>query len=137
MLRYALLGLLALFISACSNPLSFGPGRVDINLVDVAVLSVDHETLFPGHRKDPATPATREALRLVISSQTELLNYFKEWDRQVQVRCAVDVADNGRSYSSFALGPLPENQAVENPTNSPQPYRYTIYAFIDLAANRS
>jgi hypothetical protein len=124
-------------MAACSNPLPFGPGRVAINLDRAEVLDVDHATLFPGSPKDPAAPERREALRLVISSQTELLTYFEEWDRQVQVRCAVDGNLNRKSYSGFAIGPLPEGQGTSIGSNATvhKPYRYTVYAFIDLKAD--
>jgi hypothetical protein len=134
--RCTLLVLLSVAIAACSNPLPFGPGRVEIKLDQAAVLAVEHSTLFPDSSRDPAAPARREVLRLVISSKTELLSYFKERDRQVQVRCAVDGNRSGKSYSGFALGPVPERRLHLNSTNAAlqPPYRYTIYAFIDLKA---
>jgi len=137
MLRSALLTLLSLAIAACSNPLSFGPGRIVINLDQAKVLAVDHAVLFPEFPRDSATPERREVLQLVISSRIELLKYFADWGRQVQVRCAVEGNSNRRTYSGFALGPRPEAHAAPTDKDSAlrKPYRYTIYAFIDLKAD--
>lgn len=129
MVRIAFLALLAPAIVGCSNPLPFGPGRVAISLDQAKVLVVDHATLFPNSPKGPKVPDQHEALQLVISSETELLGYFAEWNRQVRVRCAVEGNANGKSYSGAALGPVPE---VRQPS---KPYRYIIYSFIGLKAN--
>lgn len=126
--RMLLPALLALGITACSNPLPFGPGRVAINLDQVRVRLVDHAVLFPESLTRSGSPNRREALELVISSRTELLGYFAEWDRQVQVRCSVEGNLNGRSYKVVAPAPV-----LKKP-GSLKPYQYTIYAFVDLKA---
>jgi len=124
----SLLTLLAVGIVGCSNPLPFGPGRVAINLDQAKVLLVDRATLFPESPARSGSPKQREALELVISSRTELLEYFAEWDRYVQVRCSVEGNLNGRSYTGFASEPILKK------TGPSKPYQYTIYAFIDLKA---
>lgn len=126
--RVSLPALLAIGIVGCSNPLPFGPGRVAINMDQVKVLLVDRATLFPGSTTRAGSPNRREALELVISSQTELLGYFAEWNRHVQFRCSVAGNLNGRSYAGFASDPV-----LKRPGPS-KPYQYTIYAFIDLKA---
>jgi hypothetical protein len=127
--RVSLPALLALGIVGCSNPLPFGPGRVAINLDEAKVLLVDRATLFPGSPASADSPKQRESLELVISSRTELLEYFAKWDRHVQVRCSVEGNLNGRSYKGFAFKPV-----LKRPGPS-KSYQYTIYAFIDLQAD--
>ena len=133
----AFLGLLAVATTACSNPFPFGPGRVEIELEQASVMAVEHATLFPGSQRDVEAPERREALRLLISSATDLQTYFKDQDTQLQVRCAVDGNLNRKSYTGFALGPVPEKSSDRNGANAipPSSYRYTIYAFIDLEAD--
>lgn len=126
--RTSLCALLALGIVGCSNPLPVGPGRVDINLDQVEVLLADQASLFPGSSTRSGSPSRREALELVISSRTELLEYFAEWNRQVQVRCSVEGNLNGRSYADVAVFPVTKKPALS------KSYQYTIYAFIDLKA---
>jgi len=126
--RAPLFAFLTFGIVGCSNPLPFGPGRVDITLEQVKVLLVDHATLFPESPKRSGSPDRREALELIISSRTELLGYFAEQNRQIQVRCSVEGNSNGRSYTGFAT-----HAALKTPGSS-KPYKYAIYAFIDLKA---
>jgi len=136
--HFAATSLLSLTVVACSNPFPFGPGRVDVRLEDVAVVAVEHAALFPESASAPNRPS-RPAVRLKISTQTDLIQYFKEWDRQIQVRCSVDGSANGRSYHGFATQPLHDRSGSEVNTHSQGPsasqrHRYTIYTFIDLAA---
>ncbi len=127
--RVLLLFSLAVGVVGCSNPLPVGPGRVEINLEQVKVLLVDHAKLFPGVTQPSGLSNPKAALELVISSRTELLRYFAEWNRQVQVRCAVEGNLNGKSYLGFATQPI-----LKTPGPSKQ-YEYTVYAFIDLKAD--
>jgi hypothetical protein len=129
--RVLLFSLSAMGIAGCSNPLPVGPGRVDINLQQVKVLLVDHAKLFPGAPQRSGLSDPRAALELTISSPTELLRYFAEWDRQVQVRCSVDGNLNGKSYLGVTTKPV-----LKTPGPSKQ-YEYTVYAFIDLKADDS
>lgn len=126
--RFSLAALLALGFAGCSNPLPVGPGRVDISLDRVTVVLVDDATLFPGFPTRSGSPEQREALELDISSQTELVEYFAEWNRQVQIRCSVDGNLNGRSYTGVA-----RHLAMKRPGEL-KPFKYTVYAFIDLKA---
>jgi hypothetical protein len=129
-----LVGAVLLAITACSNPLPFGPGRVEIKLDQAFIRAVPHEVLFPGSLRDRDVPKQRNAVVLVISSQTELLSYFKRQDRQLQVRCAVEGNSSNRTYQGFALDPVPEHTFRSN-SASQSLYRYTIYSFIDLEAD--
>ena len=132
MIRHTLIFLLALSAVACTNPLASGPGRVVVKLDQAAIQLVPHSTLFPESSNKSGAP--REALRLSISSQTDLLKYFQEWQRHLQVRCSVDGNVNGRAYKGFAIDLIPENEELPHPTTLNR-YHYTIYAFIDLEAD--
>ncbi|WP_202843090.1 hypothetical protein [Luteimonas saliphila] len=89
-MRNALLGLGLSAIAACSNPLSFGPGRVELKLDQAEVRAVPHEVLFPGSARRAGVPPRRDALVLFVSSEIELLSYFEERHRDLQVRCRVE-----------------------------------------------
>lgn len=129
--RNLVLAFLFLGVAGCSNPFPVGPGRVEIDLVQAKVLRVDHATLFSGRPQYSGSSKPRAALELVVSSQAELLRYFAEWNRQIQVRCSVEGNQNGRSYVGFAT-----HAVLKTPGPSKQ-YRYTIYAFTDLKADDS
>jgi hypothetical protein len=129
MIRIALIALLALGIVGCSNPFPVGPGRVAIKLDQVKLSSIDPATLRTRAPARAATADRREALELTISSRTELLRYFAGWNRQVQVRCAVEGNENGKRYEDFPLHPIPKTNSASTS------YQYTIYAFIDLKAH--
>jgi hypothetical protein len=139
---YRLVALLSLSAAAasCTNLMSFGPGRVTVALEYAAVQTVDHIVLFPkslGEQVNVNRPS-RQAIRLNISSGTNLLKYFKDWDRQLQVRCSVVGSANGRAYSGFAVGPFPDTIKDAELATLQRPaepkHHYTIYAFIDLVA---
>ena len=141
-IRATLLALLCL-VAACSNPFQFGPGRVDLKLESITVQTVEHSMLFGDAKYAQAKRPDREVVHLKVSSQTDLLQYFQEWEREIQVRCSVDGNLNGRSYRGFALGPFQEGANISRSTNRtdaspPQPaerYIYSIYAFVDLVAD--
>ena len=128
----------ALFVScaACSNPFSFGPGRVEIRLDEASVRAVPHKILFPDSRRNDGVPKERDVLVLAVSSETELLSYFQVRDRQLQVRCRVEGNEGSQRYRGFALSPVPERVLSEG-SESSNPrgrYLYIIYSFIDLEA---
>jgi hypothetical protein len=130
-------------MAACSNPSQYGPGRVDLKLESAAVQTVEHSVLFGDATYAQAKRSDRQVVHFKVSSRTDLLRYFREWEREIQVRCSVDGNLNGRSYRGFALGPFREGANVSGNTGRtdappPQPaeqYLYSIYAFIDLVAN--
>ena len=139
--RFAAIFLLSLAVAACSNPFPFGPGRVDVKLEDAAVALVEHATIFPDFPEAASAPKRppRRVVRLKLSSETDLIKYFKDWDRQLQVRCTVDGNANGKSYSGFATQPFPDGSSngVTRPSQSApasEQHLYLIYAFIDLLA---
>lgn len=128
----ATLALLSIAVVSCSNPLPFGPGRVAVTLEDASVRVVENQTLFSD------TPETlrhvpRQVLQLRISSRTDLLKYFEDWDRHLQVRCSVEGSANGKVYENAGYGPRPER--IEHGGASRGPYQYTVYAFVDLEAD--
>ena len=136
--RFTAVSLLSLAVVACSNPFPFGPGRVEVKLEDVAVATVEHATIFPEAASAPSRPS-RRVVRLSLSTRTDLVQYFKEWDRQIQVRCSVDGSANGRSYHGFSTQPFPDGSGngVALPSQAApgsERYLYTIYAFVDLVA---
>ena len=122
-----LLVLLSIAAASCSNPFSFGPGRVAVSLEEASVRTVENEALFPG------TPANlkhvrRRVIQFRISSRTDLLKYFEDWERQVQVRCSVDGSVNGRAYGNSGYGPRLERVDQDGD------YHYIVAAFVDLKA---
>ena len=126
--RVVVFALLCVGIAACSNPLPFGPGRVDIKLERAQVLLVDEATLFPGDGRRSGPSNSRAVLEIVVSSRTELLRYFARWDRYVQVRCSVEGNINGRSYTGFS------SKTVLKTLRPSKQYEYVVYTFIDLKA---
>jgi hypothetical protein len=121
MLSRVLVILLSLATTSCSG------GRVAVTLDHASVRAIAHATLFP------ASPVTdlpsRQVLLLNISSQTDLFEYFRERDTQLQVRCSVNGNANGREYNGFAIGPIPDGDGAL--------HRYSIYSFIDLKADEA
>ena len=113
--------LLALILTACSAD------RVAVDLDQVSIRSIPHSKLWPDSKD---FRSSRNVLQLNISSKTELLTYFREKGKQLQVRCSVHGNSNGRDYSGFAIGPVPEQNGVES-----APFHYVIYSFIDLEAD--
>jgi len=115
-LRAVLLTMLCL-VAACSNPFQYGPGRVDLELQSVTVQTVEHRVLFGDTKYAQAKRPAREVVHFKVSSRTDLLQYFREWEREIQVRCSVDGNLNGRSYQGFALGPFQEGVNISATTN--------------------
>lgn len=138
-------GLVCLVVSACSNPLPFGPGRVEVAVETVGVQRVTRGVLLP--RSDPEwRNRATNVIRFDLSSRADLVRYFADWDRQVQTRCSVYGAEDGRSYTGFAVGSLQEgidismrgtrtNETAHLAPDSTGHYRYTVYAFLDLTAD--
>jgi len=136
--RLAAISLLSLAVAACSNPFPFGPGRVEVTLEDVAVATVENATIFPEAASAVNRPS-RRVVQLKLSTRTDLVQYFKEWDRQIQVRCSVDGTANGRSYHGFSTQPFPDSSGNEvalpsHPTSGSERYVYMVYTFVDLIA---
>ena len=119
--------LLAIFATSCTNPFSVGPGRVNISLDNASVGLVESSILSP--QFESSGPFKREVLRLEISSKTDLLKYFSDYDREIQVRCSVDGNRDGRKYSGLAVGPIAEGYQMRSGR-----YRYKIYSFVVLHA---
>ena len=113
--------LLALTLTSCTGE------RVSVDLEHASIRSIPHSKLWPDSKEQRSA---RDVLQLNISSQTELLSYFRERDKQLQVRCSAHGNSNGRDYSGFAIGPVPELSGVTSP-----PFHYVIYSFIDLEAD--
>jgi hypothetical protein len=138
-LRRTVLSLMSVVVAACASPLPIGPGRVAVTLEETNIRVIENDVLFPEFVGRQADRAPRQVVQFRISSQTDLLKYFKDWDRQLQVRCSVEGNNNGRKYDSFGIGPLPEGGPQNGGNNSGQvtpgsKHHYTIYAFIDLIA---
>jgi len=138
-LRRTVLSLMSVVVASCASPLPFGPGRVAVTLEETNIRVVENDALFPEFVGKQADRTPRQVVQFRISSQTDLPKYFKDWDRQLQVRCSVEGNNNGRKYDSFGVGPLPEGGPQNSGDNSGQvtpksKHYYTIYAFIDLIA---
>ena len=137
--------LCSVVVSGCANPLPFGPGRVEVTLEKAAVQTITRGALWPD--SDPDSPdQPTNLIRFDLSSKKNLIRYFEDWDRMVQTRCFVDGAEDGRSYSGFAVGPLQEGidismrgrrrkEAIDLGPDSDGKYWYSVYAFIDLTAD--
>ncbi|UHQ18309.1 hypothetical protein LVB87_08720 [Lysobacter sp. KIS68-7] len=137
MLRRGVLCLLSLAAVSCTNPLPFGPGRVDVTLEDASIQVLENEAIFPEDVFAESRHVPRQVIQFRISSRTDLLKYFKDWDRQLQVRCSVEGSANGRAYHSIGYGGLHKCAEDGGRECKPTPgrYRYTVYSFIDLEAN--
>ena len=132
-----LLLVLVLLPFRCSNPLPFGPGqRTPVTLDRATVRWVDHDVLFGAPRTSADQAPSRQALELRISSRTDLIEYFEEGDRQLQIRCDVVGNTNGKRYDSIGFGPYPDagSEARGKAPADAIAHRYTFYAFVDLNA---
>src|SRR5262245_45441555 len=137
-------GFVALTMSACTNPLSFGRGRFKVALEDVQLQRVPQATLFPPGRFERAPDRDRETMLIRFSSSIDLFEYFASWQRMIQVRCYVEGAANRRTYSSFGLGPYERGVDISRlrrgdtgppPSGNDGRHLYSTYAFIDLVAH--
>jgi hypothetical protein len=139
MIRGTILALLSIATVSCSNPLPFGPGRVEVALEDASVRMVAHETLFPESTNAKLRHVPRQVVQFRISSRTDLLKFFEDGHRQLQTRCAVDGSANGKAYNSVGYGPLAEGSehgaASRGLTSKPETYYYAVYSFVDLEAD--
>jgi hypothetical protein len=126
--RCTFVALICMGVASCSSPFSSGPGRVEITLDQTAVRSVSQSVLFSS--SGAASSRERDVVELQISSATDLIKYFKDWDRQLQVRCGVRGNTNGRQYRGWARGPIPHAKDARDSR-----FRYTIFSFIDLQAD--
>ena len=122
--------------ASCSNPLPYGPGRVEVFLTDVTVVKSTPAFVRGVHVGKPS-------VRLAFSSPTDLASFFNQWDRQIQTRCKVTGAEGGGQFNAPAVGPFfethdisergaPGHRSVRNVT---APYRYTAFSFFDLRAS--
>jgi hypothetical protein len=103
---------------------------VAITLEEARIEAVPLSEIFRSSPMDAAAASSRRhVLRMLISSDTDLEDYFKDW--QLQVRCRVEGAGNGRHYQSSGWGPY-----VERPqAAAPGKHVYSIYSFVDLDAD--
>ena len=132
-MRRALLSLACIVVAGCSNPLSFGPGRVDIAFESVSVV-----------RSTPPFVARREgrpAVKISFTSETDIGFYFQQQKRRIEMRCRVVGADGDRIFEAYGAGPFPATVDVPDPSSLPPSghgkgalHRYTVYAFFDLRA---
>jgi hypothetical protein len=125
--RILILALLSIAAVSCSNPFSTGPGRVAVSLEEASVRTIENEALFP-HISANVKHVQRQVIQFRISSRTDLLKYFEDWQRLVQVRCSVDGSANGRAYRDSGYGPRLERVGQDGV------YHYLVYAFVDLTA---
>jgi hypothetical protein len=130
---------LACLLSACTNPLPFGPGRVKVKLENAELVSVPESILFQrllGSAHESAK--RRDTIQFTFTSETDLLDYFRE--RIVQFRCNVDGArlrnqsnwGSGPYYEGTHLSLLPRDAVPETVEGA---YHYSAYAFVDFAAS--
>ena len=131
-------------ISACTNPLPFGPGRIEIKLEKAAVERSTRKQVLGRKGMGPDDPV--DFIRIDFSSGTNLIRYFDERDRHIQARCFVSGADDHRTYTSFGVGPIQEGIDITEANHEPEEgerlrqvtadrYFYTIHAFLDLKAD--
>ena len=146
--RFVFVGLAMATLTGCSSPLTFGPGRVNVVLEDVQVRLIEHEAIFGKGAGGNANRPSHEVIQFAISSETDLLDYFEKWDRQIQVRCTVSGNTNGKSYSGFAMGPYSDGVNISRvdrhwgsyasrPDLNTNRFNYVVYGFFDLVAQDS
>jgi hypothetical protein len=132
-MRRALLSLACIVAAGCTNPLSFGPGRVDIALESVSVVKTT-----PPH---VARREGRPSVRITFTSETDLALYFDQWKRRIEMRCRVTGTDGSRYLVAYGAGPFYGTVDIRDRSKGPRSgrdegglHRYTVYSFFDLRA---
>ena len=133
-----------LCLAACESPLPFGPGRARITLERATVLQVESNVLFPefkGLTENLSSPKQHWALRMQGHADRDLNEFFEGW--QLQVRCTVEGAADGRSYRAVATGPRTAVSVVGTSSGTSQStniagqkpsFNFVIDTFVDLTA---
>ena len=124
-MRASLRLVLPLFALAAT---SCGGARVAVSLDAASVRAFEHAEVFGQPPTSPSQPPTRDALRLELSSSTELFESFRQQESQLQVRCRVEGGSTGRSYEAIGIGLRPHGR-------DDTAHRYVVYTFIDLEAD--
>ena len=132
-----------LCLASCESPIPCGPGGTQVALEGADVIEVDSGLLSPQFRAsqgDTSQPKRRWALRMRARADLDLNRYFEGW--QVQTRCSVEGAADGRNYSTPATPYLTSSLedgskdagGLATLATKRLPFAFTLYAFVDLDA---
>lgn len=124
-------------LSGCVNPLPWGPGRVKVALERAQVVAAPRRLLFQNFGDSATDETTRDAVKFVFTSKTDLHEYLR--DRIIQFRCRVKGA--GADYESFGRGPYYQDTLIELLPPSARlekiagRHEYSAYAFVGLSVD--
>jgi hypothetical protein len=127
------------FAASISGCASYVSEEIKVDYGKIELVQVSKKYLFE-HLKDEKT----KALKINLTSNINLYNYFKKEGRVIQPRCDIYIGDEKSEYDTLVYGPYYKdinityfsNKDLEKVVSeeNKKTYLYTIYALSDLVA---